>query len=922
MQASATMSSNDYQHADGNNDSNDNSDEDQSVEESSEADTSDGDIAAERQDEQQQAESVENAVTPPNDNHDNDSKANASIPMPPPSSSASSSSSSQRKFRHNVDSDDSETKQRMPNQSSSGNTENAAADTKPSAFHQNDSQSDMPASIQTSELDHVDPPAAAAPSDSKTVYRRSVASATLFATAQIVDPIPTSDVLVANIIGTEGVADGIDVHIAQATSQAASVGTRARPQAESLRSSYSGVESLRGSVTRPGAEAIPGPNHDELALRRSAQDGEPTGESAVPSNSGQDADGTLPLFTVNFDEEVGSSASGEAGLSQPIIEAVRVQETAVAHAKRVKQCTPRNTCRLIAIFVALLIMLFIGISLGVQGGLIRDSSENASPSGVETDGPTIAPSMVSRPTLDTIVKRGRVICGVQGNLVGLSALNRFSNQLEGFEVDLCKAIAAGIFGAYQGRYEAKIVGSTERWTALDDFQVDVITRTTTRTMARDVFNSITKRGYSFSTPFLYDGLQVNGIPPYPTCVETYQLTGKCQDVQICTFEGSTHYDIIGEFFPSSRLIVGSADDRVTNFVNGRCNVIAGVSHEISDHIFATNGYDGPLEYGKKIHSKEPLCMVTREDDIEWTAFVETILQGLLQASRTGITQQSAAEIGRTTLFGPEYQNMLIDSLASVGNSDEMYERHILTVSRRLSMNAINNGTNGLLYGYPFGRYTDKGTSPSPGSKLDTIYRAKQLRCGALDVSTHSFGRLLCEAVAAAIFSNDPDSFLSMISFESEMDMFVALKNDEIDMVAGALVSVESSIRNHVTFTQPYLYADDVQNNTATQAYALATPRDDPQFSKFCFWVITMIFWAVEVEYETNFEPLVGLYGSSFERMFRDAILFVGDYGFIYDQSQHVLGPMQGRNRVNERANNVPGPQHLPLLWDTNTNNEN
>jgi ABC-type amino acid transport substrate-binding protein len=49
------------------------------------------------------------------------------------------------------------------------------------------------------------------------------------------------------------------------------------------------------------------------------------------------------------------------------------------------------------------------------------------------------------PTLDAIKKRGKVICGVNGNRAGFSALDS-KGQWKGMDVDTCKAVAAAILG--------------------------------------------------------------------------------------------------------------------------------------------------------------------------------------------------------------------------------------------------------------------------------------------------------------------------------------------------------------------------------------------------------------------------------------------------------------------------------------------
>ena len=49
------------------------------------------------------------------------------------------------------------------------------------------------------------------------------------------------------------------------------------------------------------------------------------------------------------------------------------------------------------------------------------------------------------PTVDAIKKRGSVICGVNGNRAGFSALDS-KGQWKGMDIDTCKAVAAAVLG--------------------------------------------------------------------------------------------------------------------------------------------------------------------------------------------------------------------------------------------------------------------------------------------------------------------------------------------------------------------------------------------------------------------------------------------------------------------------------------------
>src|SRR6186713_1596670 len=86
-------------------------------------------------------------------------------------------------------------------------------------------------------------------------------------------------------------------------------------------------------------------------------------------------------------------------------------------------------------------------------------------------------------TLDKIKARGELVCGVNTGLGGFSVADS-SGKWTGFDVDMCKAIAASIFGDAN---KARFVPTSEqvRFTALQAGEVDVLTRNSTWTLQRD-----------------------------------------------------------------------------------------------------------------------------------------------------------------------------------------------------------------------------------------------------------------------------------------------------------------------------------------------------------------------------------------------------------------------------------------------------
>ena len=86
-------------------------------------------------------------------------------------------------------------------------------------------------------------------------------------------------------------------------------------------------------------------------------------------------------------------------------------------------------------------------------------------------------------TFDAVKARGSLNCGVSTGLAGFSLANS-QGAWTGLDVDICRAIAAAMFGdAGKVRYTA--LSAQQRFTALQSGEVDVLARNTTWTLSRD-----------------------------------------------------------------------------------------------------------------------------------------------------------------------------------------------------------------------------------------------------------------------------------------------------------------------------------------------------------------------------------------------------------------------------------------------------
>lgn len=81
-------------------------------------------------------------------------------------------------------------------------------------------------------------------------------------------------------------------------------------------------------------------------------------------------------------------------------------------------------------------------------------------------------------------------------------------------MDFCKALSAAIFENVTDTVVYTDLPASARFQALQDGDVDVLSRLTTVTLSRDALEPNTGVGFAFSQPNFYDGLTFGGIPPY------------------------------------------------------------------------------------------------------------------------------------------------------------------------------------------------------------------------------------------------------------------------------------------------------------------------------------------------------------------------------------------------------------------------
>ena len=86
-------------------------------------------------------------------------------------------------------------------------------------------------------------------------------------------------------------------------------------------------------------------------------------------------------------------------------------------------------------------------------------------------------------TMARIRDRGRLVAGVSADTYLLGSRNPLTGRIEGFDIDMVKAVAEAIFGD-ENRYELRVITAAQRIPVLQEGQVDVVARNMTITCDR------------------------------------------------------------------------------------------------------------------------------------------------------------------------------------------------------------------------------------------------------------------------------------------------------------------------------------------------------------------------------------------------------------------------------------------------------
>lgn len=312
--------------------------------------------------------------------------------------------------------------------------------------------------------------------------------------------------------------------------------------------------------------------------------------------------------------------------------------------------------------------------------------------------------------LQTVLDRGELICGVEGNIPGFSFVDE-SGTYSGLDVDFCRAVAAALFDDPDA-VQYRNLDSTERFTALSGGEVDMLSRNTTWTISRD-----TSVGLEFAPTTFYDGQgmmvredggisELEDFAGRSVCVETgttteLNLTDQMRKLGV-------------EFEP---VVFQDANAAYAAYAEGRCE---GMTSDKSQLIARRSTLPTPDDHVllDVTMSKEPLGPVTINNDSAWFDVVKWVTYATIQAEELDLSSENVdaalesedpnvrrflgveGELGAEMGIPNDFAYRVIKH---VGNYGEIYDRNLGAGSQFGLDRGLNDiwTNDGLLYSPPF-----------------------------------------------------------------------------------------------------------------------------------------------------------------------------------------------------------------------------
>ncbi len=318
----------------------------------------------------------------------------------------------------------------------------------------------------------------------------------------------------------------------------------------------------------------------------------------------------------------------------------------------------------------------------VAGGLLMAAGAVASAGGLGAG--------QSSSTLARVRAASVLVCGIDQEEPEYSTSDDHGSR-EAFDRDLCKAVAAAVLGVGGKVRVIDYPDDQSSMQALGAGDVDMVPTLT------DDFTHSVGTHLEFTRPVLWDA--VGFLVPGSSAVrQARQLRGK----KICFITETEIEESARSWFAREHLDFvpfpfQEEGEMEAAFATGNCGALAGDRTLLAGTRALLTAHGKPTRLLPETISKDPLAGAVRDDDPQWAGIVRWVMEALVQAEESGVTQANVESMRERAakgegndpvlwfLLGGSHQvgsglglsdDWVVRVIEATGNYGEIYERDL------------------------------------------------------------------------------------------------------------------------------------------------------------------------------------------------------------------------------------------------------
>jgi general L-amino acid transport system substrate-binding protein len=293
-------------------------------------------------------------------------------------------------------------------------------------------------------------------------------------------------------------------------------------------------------------------------------------------------------------------------------------------------------------------------------------------------------------TLARVRAAGVLACGIDQEEPEYSTSDDHGSR-EAFDADLCQAVAVAVLGEHA---RVRVVDYPDDQTTMEALHAGAVDLVPTLT---DDFTHSVGTHLEFTRPVLWDGVGFLVLGAGPA-MQARQLSGK----KICFIAETTVEESVRAWFVREHLDYvpfpfQEEGEMEAAFATGNCVALAGDRTRLAGTRQLLAQHGKPTRLLPETISKDPLAAAVRDDDPQWAAIVQWVMEALIQAEESGMTRANVASMRAQAektngedpvlwfLLGGSRQigsglglgdDWVVQVIRATGNYGEIYERDL------------------------------------------------------------------------------------------------------------------------------------------------------------------------------------------------------------------------------------------------------